>query len=254
MPDNQELVTGITGPAQASEVPQFSTAEYAHIPGTERCSFCGNAISGEYYRVNTKMACSKCGADANDGQPKDSHVAFVRGILWGIGGAALGLILYSTVGIVTGFTIGYLALAVGFLVAKAMMKGSNGTGGLRYQIVAVGLTYAAISISAVPIGIAYDLKHRPPSPTRQTNSTQLDSDASGSSGDAQPTFRPKARPNLGVALVGLLLLGIASPFLELQNPAHGIIGLVILFVGLSIAFRMTAAKPLAVDGPFPVTG
>jgi hypothetical protein len=31
-------------------------------------------------------------------------------------------------------------------------------------------------------------------------------------------------------------------------------GLVILFVGLSIAARLTAAKPLAVDGPFPVNG
>ncbi len=52
----------------------------------------------------------------------------------------------------------------------------------------------------------------------------------------------------------LALWGIASPFLELSDPAHGLIGLVILFVGLSIAFRMTAAKPLDVDGPYKVHG
>ena len=51
----------------------------------------------------------------------------------------------------------------------------------------------------------------------------------------------------------LLLFGLASPFLELQNPGSGLLGLVILFVGLSIAFRMTAAKPLEVDGPYSVT-
>ena len=34
-------------------------------------------------------------------------------------------------------------------------------------------------------------------------------------------------------------------------PAPASSGLVILFVGLSIAFRMTAAKPLEVDGPYP---
>jgi hypothetical protein len=29
-----------------------------------------------------------------------------------------------------------------------------------------------------------------------------------------------------------------------------VIGLVILFVGLSIAWRMTAAQPIKIDGPF----
>jgi hypothetical protein len=56
------------------------------------------------------------------------------------------------------------------------------------------------------------------------------------------------------ALGTLVLLGLASPFLELSSPGSGVIGLVILFVGLSIAFRSTAAKPLDVDGPFSVTG
>jgi hypothetical protein len=54
-------------------------------------------------------------------------------------------------------------------------------------------------------------------------------------------------------LVQLLFIGLASPFLELRDPLHGIIGLVILFVGLRIAYGMTAAKPLEVDGPYPVT-
>ena len=52
----------------------------------------------------------------------------------------------------------------------------------------------------------------------------------------------------------LLLMGIASPFLELASPGAGLIGLVILFVGLSIAFRMTKARPLDVDGPYSVNG
>jgi hypothetical protein len=43
---------------------------------------------------------------------------------------------------------------------------------------------------------------------------------------------------------------MASPFLELQDPVHGLIGLVILFVGLRIAYQMTTARPLEVDGPY----
>src|SRR5437899_4930176 len=37
--------------------------------------------------------------------PKDSHAAFVRGLMFGVGGAILGLILYSVFGIVTGIEI-----------------------------------------------------------------------------------------------------------------------------------------------------
>jgi hypothetical protein len=45
------------------------------------------------------------------------------------------------------------------------------------------------------------------------------------------------------------LIGIASPFLDLQNPTHGIIGLIILFVGLRFAWQFTAGRTLHVSGP-----
>jgi hypothetical protein len=223
MPDNEELTTGTTGTAQLSEAPQFATAEYSHIPGTERCRICNNFVSGEYYRVNNQMACAKCALEARDGQPTDSHSAFARGLLLGIGGAILGLILYSTVVIATGWSIGYLGLAVGWLVGKAIIKGSNGVGGRRYQIAAVVLTYLAISASYVPIIIASLIKRHP-------------------DGDI----------NWAAAVPVLAKWAVASPFLKLQYGFSGAIGLVILFVGLSIASRLTAAKPLAVDGPYPV--
>jgi hypothetical protein len=267
MPDNEELISGITGAAHASDVPQFSTAEYSHIPGTERCRICGNLISGEYYRVNAQMACAQCAGQAREGQPSDSHAAFARGLLLGAGAALLGLILYSTVVIVTGWSIGYLALAVGWLVGKGMLKGSNGMGGRRYQITAVLLTYAAISLSAVPIGIALWMKDGS-KPARQTQSQQNTASTSDpalsnpevtatnddADATAQTTSKPTEKPSAGHAFLMLALFGIASPFLELADPIHGLIGLVILFVGLSIAFRLTASKPLDVDGPYSVTG
>jgi hypothetical protein len=55
-----------------------------------------------------------------------------------------------------------------------------------------------------------------------------------------------------LAGIGVLVgIGLASPFLELADPVHGIIGLIILFVGMNIAWRMTAgtAKP-AIEGPY----
>ncbi|MGB8261315.1 MAG: hypothetical protein WCE75_13230 [Terracidiphilus sp.] len=238
--------------AGASQVPQFSTAEYAHIPGSERCQFCQNLLAGDYYRLNTLMACAACAQQARDGQPTDSHVAFVRALLFGAGAALAGLILYAGFTIVTNFYIGYVALAVGWMVAKAMQAGSKGMGGLRYQIAAVVLTYAAISLAAVPIWIHVAMKESPSHKTSATVRQQgAGSDAEQAPDDGKESGAPAK--GLGPALLYLALLGIASPFLELADPVHGLIGLVILFVGLRIAFRMTAAKPIEVDGPYSLS-
>jgi hypothetical protein len=239
-------------PALEANVPQFATAEYGHIPSSERCGICGNFISGEYYRVNNRMACSTCAVQAKEGQPKDSHAAFARGLILGIGAALVGLILYATFTIVTHFYFGYIALGVGWLVGKAIMKGSNGMGGLRYQIAAVVLTYAAISVAAVPIGISFAIKQK-----QEAKQHQAAQDQSANQDQPQPAPRPRSAlasaPNLGVFLLRLLFLGLASPFLELRDPVHGAIGLLILFIGLRIAFQLTRAKPLEVDGPYSVT-
>jgi hypothetical protein len=42
---------------------------------------------------------------------------------------------------------------------------------------------------------------------------------------------------------------LASPVLDLADPVHGLIGLVILAVGLRIAWRLTAARELDISGP-----
>ena len=54
-----------------------------------------------------------------------------------------------------------------------------------------------------------------------------------------------------LAALGMLaLVGLASPFLELQDPLHGGIGLIILLVGIRIAWQLTAEKPIDIVGPF----
>jgi len=255
MPDDQQVTAPVPSSAAGADIPQFSTAEYAHLPGTERCRICGNLISGEYYRVNTQMACGKCALEAREGQPSDSHAAFARGLLLGAGAALLGLVLYAAFTIISGLYLGYIALGVGWLVGMAISKGSGGMGGRRYQIAAVLLTYCAISIAAIPIWIAYGMKHAqtPAAQTRQAaGSTASDAPDAADNAAAQPAA-PKAKPDLVKFLVQALFIGLASPFLELRDPFHGLIGLVILFIGLRIAFRMTAAKALDVDGPYSVT-
>jgi uncharacterized protein (DUF983 family) len=230
--------------------PQFGTAEYAGVAGTEHCQFCRQPISGRYYRVNSSMACAACGERAQHELPKDSHALFVRGLIFGVGAAILGLILYATVEIATGWIIGYVSLAVGYIIGKGIKMGSKGAGGRKYQIAAVILTYAAVSLAAVPVLISEQLKARQ---TQRSTEVQqpADSDANQQDQDqesAQPPSQP--RKGLGAALLQLAMVGLASPFLGLQDPVHGLIGLVILFVGIRIAWRLAAGTDAQVFGPF----
>jgi len=250
MEDQNDPARSLSPSGLSSDIPQFSTAEYQHIPGTERCRLCNNLIASDYFRVNGLMACPQCASEARDGQPRDSHVAFSRGLILGIGAALIGMIVYATFTIITGWYIGYLALGVGYLVAKAIKKGSKGLGGRRYQIAAVLLTYAAISLAAVPIGISYAIKHA----ETKTQAPTQQSDAAVADGDAAPSQPSGARSSLGAFAVQMLIMGLISPFLEMQDPVHGAIGLFILFIGLRIAWQLTASSPLEVDGPYRTAG
>jgi len=239
--------------------PQFGTAEYIGTPGNDHCQFCHQPIAGAYYRANGAMSCAGCAEKMGGELAKDSHAAFVRGLLFGIGGAMIGLIAYATFEIVTGIIIGYASLAVGWLVGTAMIKGSNGVGGRRYQIAAVLLTYAAVSMAAIPVWIHYAGEHRPahaeqqhtnPDSASESGDQNQRSSSDSESADASSS-NSQPRPTLGAWLMKVALLGLASPFLEVSEGGFGgIIGLVILAVGMRFAWRITAARPLQIFGPF----
>src|SRR5580658_2816647 len=180
--------------------PQFRTAEYSGEAGSGRCKFCNQTLADSFYRVNRSMACAACAEQVRLKIPQDNHAAFTRGLLFGVGGAIGGLILYAAVGIITGWAIGYVALAVGWMVSRAMMTGSGGIGGRRYQITAVLLTYAAVSIAAVPIGIAQVSKAHKSALGEQSQSVHNPGEQSPENAAPAPEQNPPApkRPaNLG---------------------------------------------------------
>ena len=222
-------------------VPQFTTAEYSAKSGGP-CKACGQAINGTYYQINGAKICANCTQRIKSQLPKDSHAAFVRGVLFGVGGAILGLGIYVGFALATGLIAGLISLAVGYIVGKAILLGSGGVGGRRYQMAAVLLTYIAVSLAAVPIAWSQHMKQR--SEQAQGQSREVSSTA------------PK--PQVAQAVGRLALIGLVSPFLGLANPMQGVIGLIILFVGIRIAWRMTAARQVSILGPIndpmPATG
>lgn len=252
--------------------PQFGTVEYVGQAGNDHCQFCHQPVTATYYRVNDALACPACAEKERAALSKDTHAAYMRALLFGIGAAIAGMIFYAVFEIATGLIIGYVALAVGWMVGKAMMKGSGGVGGRRYQITAALLTYAAVSMAAVPMAIHYAIEHRQQQRQQQSGKVQTPSgqSSSGQSSDAEfERQETKAKPNYAPqeqrvirnhapisraeALARMAWFGIASPFFELWEggPSFSwLIGIVILVVGIRIAWRITAGRPSQIHGPF----
>ncbi len=206
----------------AGGAPQFATADYASPPALPPCKGCGRPISGEYFRVNGVLACGGCAQAIRAARSAGLDAPFRRALLFGAGAALVGFGLYVGFALATGLVIGFVSLAVGFLVGKAMLRGAGGLGGRRHQIAAAMLTYAAVSLAAIPIELYHSA--------------------------SMPAVLTPARVGIWV------LIGLASPFLALAAPLHGLIGLVILFVGVRIAWRLTAAHPLQIEGPLRQPG
>src|SRR4029077_1530386 len=116
----------------------------------------------------------------------------------------------------TGWVVGYVSLAVGYLVGKAIILGSRGAGGRRYQVAAVLLTYMAVSLGAVPIAISQHLKQRGAQSSANASAMQTPPPAK-----ANASATTARHMSVAAALGALALLGLASPFLEMVDPMHG---------------------------------
>jgi hypothetical protein len=135
---------------------QFESAEFTGEHGPMQCAYCSAKITDRYYHVDGKTACAQCRAAAEKGVPRaglgsTSAGRFGRAILFGLGAAIGGSVLWYTITAVTGYQLGIIAVAVGYLVGTAVKKGSMGRGGWRYQTLAIALTYLSIVSSYIPV-------------------------------------------------------------------------------------------------------
>ncbi len=282
-------------------LPKFERAEYhTDPPAPDKCAYCHRGIGTQYFRVDGHLACTSCAEHAQSLIAPDSHKAFSRAVLFGAGGAVAGCLAYSLLVIVTGWTIGYAAIGVGWLVGKAMKTGSRGLGGRRYQITAAVLTYAAVAMSFIPIALhafatretgekAVTAQHGAPAtegtprvtagastgtaPDRKVPGSAAASSAATSDANTgtsapspyeadrrdEPAPAPvrkheERKKSVGNFILGVGMLtgmGIVSPFLRFADSAgRGLLGLFIIFIGVSTAWRLTQRAASEVDGPY----
>ena len=229
-------MTGATPPdPPPAEDLQFKSAEYES--GSPRCVFCKNPITGVYYRYAGEMACENCGRQRGEMLRPAGAGVFGRSVLFGIGAAIAGCIIFALVGL-TGYSFSLISILVGWMVGKAMRKGSGGRGGRKYQLVAVLLTYGAITTSYIPEFLRAEWN-------RQETEKKKDSE------QVKAAPEPVSAGQAAVAFAILILFSMAAPILIIMDsPGGGLLNALIIFFGLWQAWKLTQGDPYDVNGPF----
>ena len=113
------------------------------------CVLCKKPIAGQYYEANGKTVCVEC-KQRVEARANSDGGSLGKSLLLGTGAAVLGAAIYYAVLATTNINFGLISVLVGYMVGKAVRKGSNGFGGPKYQAVALGLTYLAVGATYVP--------------------------------------------------------------------------------------------------------
>ena len=228
------------GPPPSPQDLQFQHAEpIAEASSSEgsapACVVCKQPVGGAYYQAQGQVVCPPCAERIRTGQQTAPPLSLMRAVLYGSGAALGGCALYALVAIVLHAEIGLIAILVGWMVGKAIRHGSYGRGGRRQQILAVLLTYFAITTSYIPVVLYQNAR------VVQTKNAPISSSA------------PRAaRPRMPFAAVALFLLVLTAvgPFVSLTSGISAWISLFILFIGLQYAWKLTGRREIMLMGPY----
>jgi hypothetical protein len=219
------------------------------------CGSCQRAIADAYYDVNGQPVCRACrGAIAAQAETPRGLGVLARAGFFGLVAAILGAVLYYAVIAITNFEIGLVAIAIGYMVGYAVRVATAGRGGLRFQVLAVVLTYWAVGLAYTPLVIS-QLADEP------AEEAQIELDpAAPSAAPAQVTpaeavpaaavteadvEEPAGPPNLPLAVAFMLALSLALPVLTVFGSLpSGLISAAIIAFGMLQAWRMTGVPAL----------
>jgi hypothetical protein len=274
---------------------QFDRAVDADAPDAQQekptieCSACHAAIKTYYYNVDANAVCAKCkhvAEKATQGQRGAS--AFLKAFFFGGFAALIGALIYFGVAALTGYEIGLVAIAIGFMVGFAVRFGANGGGGRRFQVLALVLTYFAVGLAYTGIGIQQTVKDAGKTDAQtqafvdsilaaQADGSDSDADADNAAddalagdsmavalageGDTASVGEPKklgplaAVLGLAIVAVGGFIMVFALPILAIvSDMPGGLISALIIGFGLMQAWKMTGGTTVSITGPYKVGG
>lgn len=250
--------------APAPDALQFDTAHFDAPPAGVACQVCATPIPDRYWQAGGHPMCERCKGEIDrSADAARTRGAFLRAaVRAGAVALACGIAYAAFVG-ATDRTLGLLTIGIGYLVGASVQKVTRGFGTVRYQVLAVLLTYMAACMgNAVPIVRA--LTRDRPAATATATAPALSGapSATATSPATAASTPPAARapePSSGglggllLGLGGLLALCLASPFLMLSaDGGSGFLSLLIIGFGLFEAWRRAAGAKITFTGPHDV--
>lgn len=213
---------------------QFERAQIAPAASNApSCADCKQTIADTYFHASGAVVCPTCAELIQTGQQAPPTASLGKAALWGGGASLAGCAIYAAVALITGLEIGLIAILVGVMVGTAIRRASGGRGGRPQQILAVVLTYFAITTSYIPLFIKGAMENKPKA--EQTS--------------AATAAKSESDMSVGMAVAALIGLAAAAPFLTLTD-GSGILSLAIIGFGLFRAWKLTGRTEIVVMGPY----
>ena len=194
---------------------QFERAEF-DAPPARVCGLCSQPLRGSYFQAGGRVLCADCAERVRQyaSGEGENAVSALRVVAFGVAAAAVGGAIYGAIMVYSGFQVGLVSIAVGYMVGKAVRAGSGGRGGVTCQWIAAVLTYAAIAGA-----YAFDRYHHLAAPTPDD-------------------------------LTNLIFAAYRLPF---EQGLGNVLGLAIIGFGVWQAWQINRGAKLEVTGPHPLT-
>lgn len=263
---NEPLQLDVALPADAPT--DASSPQTPDRPSVE-CAFCRKSLPDEYHHVANRVACADCrrAVEQHASVPTGPGV-MARAIIFALGAAIAGAIVYYAVAEATGLEIGIVAIAIGYMVGWSVRRATGNRGGRRFQIVAAIFTYWSVGLAYTPIVFKSTSK-----PAKSDSAVVATDSARSSPAERTSDSAVKAPPgsdshtqwnavgatsswrSLGIGVAIVLGFAFALPVMAVFGSLpSGLITGIIVYVGLSQAWRMTAAPNVKTSGPYRVGG
>jgi hypothetical protein len=236
-------------------VPSAPRADAASAEGVT-CAVCQRTITDRYFDVNGQSTCNSCRQQiAQQAETPKGFGVFARAALFGVGAAIAGAVLYYAVIAITDFEIGLVAIVIGYMVGYAVRSATGNRGGLRFQVLALLLTYWAVGLAYTPFLFTGDTQSQEAQIAPASTEPVSTEPASPESGETEPAPLAQSLDPVGVAIASALLLALslALPVLTVfSSLPSGLISAAIIAFGMQQAWRMTGAPQVVISGPYRI--
>lgn len=237
-----------------------------------RCGRCEAPIVGQYYHEAGATLCASCGeVRQRETAPDRRLLTLVRATALGFGASLVGALVYWALMEYADLQIGIVAVGIGWLVGRAVARGTRGRSARRHRIAAVVLTYLAVGVAYMPFAmkgmsegkgkaaaagsasvapaIADSTRAAPP-----TAGPAPAGDAKTAAATRSAAREPMTPGAFAIGVLALLAMALALPVMAtVLSGAGGVISVIIIGVGLLQAWKVAHASNVEVTGPLTLT-